>query len=272
VLQHERAHLRRQDGIVVLLQTLAQIAYVLNPMMWLANLRIFRYRELICDEEALCQTGTRPQDYGRLLLNFAEAQPARLLQTGTCFFETRHGFVQRITELFKAGEHGAMKWKHYAIVIAFSLVILPLSWRCGEKKINYSETFTEYPDSAVESLRSDSVRATIGYPVKARMEYEKQGKLERMSGPRIKGGAGELSKHIVYPEEAKRQGIEGTVIVEATVEKDGPPSSCRVVTSVHPLLDAAALRAVKATTFKAGFRNDNVLVSEVSIPIKFRLK
>lgn len=273
VLQHERAHIRRRDGIMVVVQTFVQILYVLNPLMWMANLRIFRYRELICDEEAIAAAGTRPQDYGRLLVDFAEAQPARILQTGTCFFETRRGFVERISELFSLGTRQTMRWKHYAAVVAVALFILPLSWHCEQRTVSYTETLTEHPENAPGAeAKTPGHSAAVDYPLKSKMEYEKQGKLENMAGPRIDGGLDALREQIVYPEQAMREGVEGVVIVEATITKDGPASEMRVLRSVHPALDKAALAAVKGVRFKAGHRNGKVIESTISIPIKFKLQ
>ncbi len=253
VLQHERAHLRRHDGIVVLLQTLAQVAYALNPMMWFANLRIFRYRELICDEEALRRTGTRPQDYGRLLLNFAEAQPARLLQTGTCFFETRRGFVQRITELFKAGQHSAMKWKHYALVIAFSLVILPLSWRCSENAPKEADV--------KDPLKIEGMLPADTGTYDPNKDYTAE----------ILGGIDELRKHLVYPEKAREKKLEGIVVVEVTIKRDGSATAHRIRKSVDPLLDAAALDAVRGLHFRPAVYKGETYEMTMQIPIKFKL-
>lgn len=273
VLQHERAHIRRRDGIVLVLQTMVQIIQALNPMVWMANLRIFRYRELICDEEALAAAGTRPSDYGRLLIGYAEAQPARLLQTGTCFFETRRGFVQRISELFHATERPPTKWKHYIPIVVIAVVILPFSWRCDHRDVTYTETLTRHSGNTAEAERSNSGSvAAPDYPVKSTMTYEKTDALQDMSGPRIEGGLAALHKQIAYPEAAMRQRIEGTVIVEATITTDGPASELRVRKSVHPDLDAAALRAVRGVRFAAGHRNGKVIESTIAIPISFKLR
>ena len=197
--------------------------------MWLANLRLFRYRELICDDEAMQTSGTLPREYGRLLLGFAEAQPSRVLQTGTCFFETRRGFVQRVNELFNSGSRTVMQWKHYAAVVALSLLILPLSWHC-ERKVTYTETLTEYPEDSLAAAQPlASPQASVDYPVKSTMEYSKKDDLKSVAGPSIVGGMDALSSHIKYPERAMKEGLEGVVIVEATVEEDGPASSVRVI-------------------------------------------
>lgn len=52
----------------------------------------------------------------------------------------------------------------------------------------------------------------------------------------------------IYPDEANRAGVEGKVVVEATVETTGEVSYARVVTG-HRLLDQAALDAIKQWRF-----------------------
>ena len=52
--------------------------------------------------------------------------------------------------------------------------------------------------------------------------------------------------------EAMRQKVQGTVEMQAVVDKDGAVSEARVVRSVHPDLDEEALKAVKAWRFVPG--------------------
>ena len=53
----------------------------------------------------------------------------------------------------------------------------------------------------------------------------------------------------IYPEDAKREGIEGTVILEATIEETGLVSGVKILRSV-PKLDQAAIDAVKQWQFE----------------------
>lgn len=53
-----------------------------------------------------------------------------------------------------------------------------------------------------------------------------------------------LSENVVYPEAAKKQGIQGRVYVHFIINKNGKPEDIRIARSVHPLLDNEALRAV----------------------------
>ncbi len=275
VLHHEHAHIERRDGAAVLLQTLVQIFYVLNPLVWLLNIRLFRYREQICDAEALARTGTRAVDYGRLLLRFAEAQPARIVQTGTCFFETRRGFVQRITRLFEHPGRTGSRRIHRMVVVLLLLLAVPLSWRCSEDAptLTYTETNREVHERWIgDSTADGSGQLRLGDPIFSKVRYSKEGDWKSGHGPEIVGGLAALSKQITYPKEAMRNEIEGTVVVQAMIMRDGPPAYVNVLSSVDPLLDQAAMDAVRNTDFKAARRNGKVLAGDISVPIRFRLK
>ena len=66
--------------------------------------------------------------------------------------------------------------------------------------------------------------------------------------PNFPGGQGELMKYlrnnIKYPAEAQKNKIEGRVIVGFVVDKKGRVVNPMVERSVHPLLDAEALRVI----------------------------
>jgi hypothetical protein len=69
VLLHELSHLRRADQWVRLLQTLSQVLFFFWPPVALVNRRIEHYRELACDQSALCSSSLSAVAYARLLLD-----------------------------------------------------------------------------------------------------------------------------------------------------------------------------------------------------------
>lgn len=71
VLMHELAHITRGDLWVNLFQTLLQIAYFYNPLLWLANWVIRRVREQAVDEKVQVALGDKAQQYPETLLNVA---------------------------------------------------------------------------------------------------------------------------------------------------------------------------------------------------------
>lgn len=80
-------------------------------------------------------------------------------------------------------------------------------------------------------------------------------------------------KHVVpvYPELAKKAGIEGTVVVKVLVNTKGDVEKVEVLKS-HPLLDEAAIEAAKQFKFKPGKQRDKFVKVWVSIPFNFKLK
>jgi protocatechuate 3,4-dioxygenase beta subunit len=72
ILIHELAHIRRADIAVNALQVLLQVIYWFHPLVWLANARLRRERELICDDVAVLHSGATSQRYGATILRAIE--------------------------------------------------------------------------------------------------------------------------------------------------------------------------------------------------------
>jgi len=72
VVLHELAHVKRGDLWVNLIQTLLQIVYFYNPLLWLANAMIRRVREQAVDEAVLVAMGETAPDYPETLLHVAK--------------------------------------------------------------------------------------------------------------------------------------------------------------------------------------------------------
>lgn len=82
-----------------------------------------------------------------------------------------------------------------------------------------------------------------------------------------------LASSIQYPPECKESCIQGRVIVTFVVERDGSISQAKVAKSLDPLLDAEALRVVKAMPKWIPGRQGGVTVAvKYTIPVTFRLK
>lgn len=80
-------------------------------------------------------------------------------------------------------------------------------------------------------------------------------------------------QYVKYPPEAVRDGIQGRVMVEFIVEKDGKVTNVRVTKSVSPELDAEALKVVSASPkWKPGRVNGNKVRTSVVVPVEFRLE
>jgi len=74
----------------------------------------------------------------------------------------------------------------------------------------------------------------------------------------------------VYPDLARDAGVDGTVLVQALVGKDGKVKDAKVTKSI-PMLDAAALAAVKQWVFKPALSNNKPVAVWVAVPVRFTL-
>ena len=81
-----------------------------------------------------------------------------------------------------------------------------------------------------------------------------------------------LADHVAYPKEAAEKKIQGRVIVQFVVMKDGSIANARVIRSVDPLLDAEALRVIGLMPkWKPGTQRGQAVNVKFTMPITFRL-
>ncbi len=78
----------------------------------------------------------------------------------------------------------------------------------------------------------------------------------------------------IYPDFARRANVQGTVVLEVDVYKDGSVGNIRVLRSVQSGsggLDEAAIQAVRAVRFQPGKSSGNPVDTTVNIPVEFKL-
>jgi len=81
-----------------------------------------------------------------------------------------------------------------------------------------------------------------------------------------------LSRNLTYPASAQDNDIQGRVIVQFVVSKDGSISQAKVVKSVDRDLDKEALRLVKSMPkWQAGKNNGQPVNSWFTLPVVFKL-
>ncbi|MBR6601600.1 MAG: TonB family protein [Bacteroidaceae bacterium] len=95
--------------------------------------------------------------------------------------------------------------------------------------------------------------------------------------PEFPGGMGELMKflqrNVKYPTAAQQAGIQGKVVVEFTVKKDGSVADIKVIRSVNPELDAEAMRVISVMPkWKPGEQRGTPVDARFDLPINFHLQ
>jgi len=90
--------------------------------------------------------------------------------------------------------------------------------------------------------------------------------------PEPVGGISEIQKNLIYPEIAKRAGVEGKVYVLAFVNEQGEVTKAQIIKGIGAGCDEAALNAVLKTRFTPGKQRGKPVKVQVSIPIIFKLQ
>ena len=82
-----------------------------------------------------------------------------------------------------------------------------------------------------------------------------------------------LSQNVKYPVEAHKAGVQGRVIASFVVEKDGSITEACIARSIHPSLDAEALRVIGSMpNWMPGKQNGEPVRVKYTVPITFKLQ
>ncbi|MCU0643592.1 MAG: energy transducer TonB [bacterium] len=87
------------------------------------------------------------------------------------------------------------------------------------------------------------------------------------------GGFAAIQAKLVYPEIARKAGIEGTVTVQAKISERGEVIDTRILVPLgNSGCNEAAVAAIKAVKWKPAKQRDKPVAVWVSIPVRFKLK
>jgi protein TonB len=90
--------------------------------------------------------------------------------------------------------------------------------------------------------------------------------------PEVVGGMISILKKIVYPELAKRAGIQGKVYVLAFIDEKGDVNKTKIIKGIGGGCDEVAMNAIKQIKFIPGQRDGKPVKVQVTIPIVFKLQ
>ncbi|HRS40830.1 MAG TPA: energy transducer TonB, partial [Dysgonamonadaceae bacterium] len=114
-------------------------------------------------------------------------------------------------------------------------------------------------------------------PPKEREEEEEEIFVVVENQPEFPGGQAAmmkfLSENIKYPVIAQENGIQGRVICNFVVERDGSITDVQVVRGVDPSLDKEAVRVIQSMPkWKPGMQRGKPVRVRFTLPVVFRLQ
>ena len=81
-----------------------------------------------------------------------------------------------------------------------------------------------------------------------------------------------LSENVKYPEDCKKEGIQGRVIAQFIIDKDGSVIDVKIVRGVHPSLDKEAIRMIEAMPkWTPGKVKGEPVKCQYTLPVAFKI-
>jgi TonB family protein len=247
VIAHEFAHMRRQDFLKNLIYELVSLPVSYHPLFWLTRERIMESREMVCDQMAAGIGGRN--EYARSLLRLAsllvKGLPVRTPHAIGIF--DANAFERRLMKLTEK-QNEIRGWRRLAVVVActaFGVVT------CGS-----ALALSLHVDTAAAAAVLDHNPPSHSGPIHVSPGVMAGNKL---SGPTPK-----------YPEAAKKARIQGTVVLNAVIGKDGTVENLNVVSGPEEL-QQSSLDAVSQWTYKPYLLNGDPIEVETTINVIYSL-
>lgn len=256
VLAHEAAHIARGDFAAGVAERALTALFGWHPVVSALTRRIDLDRERATDASVLAGHPSRRRDYATLLLSFSRLpSPALALGvvSGSDSLTTRITDMNRsplspdrLRRLGRVSRLAGMALFLLAVGAASLVGIRPLEARA----------------------MSDEAAPLIP-PAVASDTLEVFEVVEEMPSP--VGGMEALMQNVVYPPEAKADGVEGLAVVRFVVDEEGATRDAECIRGDDERLCAAALAAVSATPFEAGRQRGRAVNVRLVLPVRFAL-
>ena len=257
ILIHELAHIRNRHSWDLLLADLCIFVQWFNPAAWLLKQELQNIHEYEADETVL-REGVNARNYQMLLIK--KAVGTRLYSMANSF--NHSSLKKRITMMLKEKSNPWARAKYLYILPLAALAVTAFA-RPEVSAVADEISAVKVITPAVHDSIQPNVQTVVAAPSSA---------LDQM--PEFPGGMEALNTYlrnnIRYPQEAQKAGIQGRVIIQFIVSKDGSITDAEVVESVDPQLDAEGLRLIKnMPRWKPGMRKGQAIRVKQTLPIRF---
>ena len=241
IRRHEEAHIFQKHSLDILFIEILAVFLWFHPLVYAYRKSLRNVHEFLADDHVLQQT--QPQVYGHLLLR--QTTSGHHLALAHSFFPSP--LKQRIKMMTKTKSKNRAQLKYLlALPIFLGLLIF-----CAAAYLPASHDNGEMPRFPGCETVSD----------KNERENCAQKKLFEF-----------VFENVKYPEDAKKAGTEGLVVVQFEVDKDGSVINPSIARSLAPSIDAEAMRIVQLMPkWIPGKKDGKAVKTEFKLPIKFAL-
>ena len=164
ILLHELVHIKRGDLWVSFIQTIVQIIYIYNPLLWVANAIIRKVREQAVDEIVLVAMGEQAEDYPKTLLNVSRltfGQPTLSLRL-IGVVESKKALIGRIKHITcrPFPRSAKMGISGFVVVLILGAALLPMAKAKKSGKADVPVA-TEHEEKSANSLHQAATDGDI---------------------------------------------------------------------------------------------------------------
>ena len=280
ILAHERGHIRLRHSWDLLLVDLLTALQWFNPAMWMLRQDLRAIHEYEADGEVLSQ-GINARQYQYLLISKASGIGGYSIANGISHSTLKN----RITMMLHKKSERRSLLKLLALIPIVGLA-LALNARTVTDYV-YDEPQKQQPvkkgkkagtikvnGQEIKVVEQDDIVTMEGEVDQDQAKEEAFDVVEEM--PEFPGGPKALMDYLMtnvkYPKTAFDANIQGRVIAQFVVDKEGTVRDAHVVKSVDPALDAEALRVINnMPKWRPGRQNGKVVNVKYTIPVSFSL-
>lgn len=243
IILHEKGHIHNLHSFDILLLTLVEMLQWWNPLVYMLGMSLRDVHEYEADDYVLHQ-GVSLRNYQNLLIRKAVGASSYTFANNFNHSLTK----KRITMMCKKKSN---PWMRSKALYAVPMVAIALSAFATPAFVNPIEKDME--SGGTSSLTEGKV--TNNFPIGQTDQQKKKG-TAKMKGdkvldtcdklPEFEGGQEQLMKllqaNVRYPETAQSMGVQGRIVVEFIVEKDGSVSDVKVCKKdITPSLESATV-------------------------------
>jgi TonB family protein len=211
-----------------------------HPAVWLVLAELRQAREEVIDRATVRMLGSRRSYLDTLVALADRGQPSHLAPA-LPFFKSRQ-LARRIAALATEGSMSTVRFAlSAALVAAASLATAAAAARTFPLPAISAWTFTA-------NAATQATPPGVTLPVAVDM------------------------KKAEYPKSAIAKKLQGSVVMDVIVNAQGNVSDVMVVKKLADELDAAATKAIRASTFRPGTKDGKPVPVKVTITVQFRLK
>jgi TonB family protein len=238
ILLHELSHIHHHDLIIGILQRFVTALNWWNPLAYALSTSYSRAREEISDNHVLLQNDSK--EYAECLIYLAErATLWKRLSVSVGLASPHIPLKDRVKHILSKERIMETNLKKSTVMVMVVTAFLLVATIAGSRLM----FATTKPATTIEKV-------DVALPNVQEQDKKDQDKeTDADVGKDVKPP--KLIKKVepVYPDEAKKAGIEGTVTVEATTDDKGRVQKVKVLKSI-PELDQAAVDAVKQWVYE----------------------